>query len=258
MARTGHDGSPRDSEPLQQAAASASDDDDSSRIRVSYMAPTSSAAKLVTAREVSSSRVSSRWMGTWTVALAGGFLLGALGWVAREYFSGGAAMLGDSAALWLALSWFVGSRESRAWRGAAMGWVALVATVTGYYLALLLVAHRGDYPATVVFWYAAALVGGPAFGFFGWLSRTGSSVLRAFSAAALGGAFIAEATSYATFGVYPRVMLALEVVVGLVLAGCLVRSWRGLASSAACLVALLFAGVTGWRIVATLYQRFAG
>lgn len=199
-----------------------------------------------------------REVGPWTVALAGGTVVGVASWAAHEYLPAGADLLGNSAALWLAVSWAAGSRSRRPAHGALVGAVALLVTVTAFYAALHAVAGRGDFASTVGFWYVASLAGGPVFGLFGWLRATGRPVWRGLSAAAIGAAFLAEAAVYARQPAGLHTALTVEVVVGLVTPFALARSRRDAAATLGWLPVVLAAGAAGWVAVLMLYPRLAG
>jgi hypothetical protein len=195
----------------------------------------------------------------WAVALIGGLVVGVGCWAAHEYLPGQAHLLGESAALWLAVAWLAGSRARRPAIGALAGLAAIIVTITAFYLALAGIAGRGEFPATMRFWYVAALVGGPVFGVFGWLRRTRSSVRRGLSAAALGAAFLAEAAIFARhIPIAASDALIAEAAVGLLLPFALSRRWRDAAAAAGWLPILLAAGAVGWVLVFTLYPRLAG
>jgi hypothetical protein len=198
-------------------------------------------------------------IGPWVVALAGGLTVGVGCWAAHEYLAGPAQLLGHSAALWLTVAWLAGSRVRRPAIGALAGLVALIATITAFYLALAGIVGRGEFAATMYFWYVAAVVGGPVFGVFGWLRTTNSSVFKGLSAAALGAVFLAEAAIYAwhSRGAMNGALIV-EAAVGLVLPFTLSRRWREAAATAGWLPVLLAAGAAGWALVFSLYPRLVG
>lgn len=102
------------------------------------------------------------------------------------------AGLGNAVSPWLVLPFAVGALAQRDRHASAVGLLACVAQVLGYYL----VAHLrgfGVSTAFVVTWAVAGLLGGPLFGWAGRAWRTATGRLRGAGPALLVGSWVSEA-----------------------------------------------------------------
>jgi hypothetical protein len=151
------------------------------------------------------------WRGAWTVtfALGLGAVAGALSWYGHDRMYGGARLLGDSAAAWLAIA-FVAGRQTRSVVGGALaGFLALGVAVLAYYAAQEAYAMWVESDRAIGYWQLLAAVTGPVFGSMGAASRAAmratpsvasgmastfsAPVLRGLAVAGMGAACCAEA-----------------------------------------------------------------
>jgi hypothetical protein len=99
--------------------------------------------------------------------------------------------------VWIALAFFTGAWLCRAWMSTAAGCASLASAVVAYYgfgLTLGDRAHLGlaVIGPTLLFWLAAAFVGGPTFGFLGFAFRHGRKAIGFVGALALPAVIVAE------------------------------------------------------------------
>lgn len=178
----------------------------------------------------------------WLSGIATGLAVGAVS--VFPYQGGGAVLhvLGHSAALWLLVAFGFGAAADSVRRGALAGLVCLVAVVVGFYVVMQLVNPAYRVVHTALFWLAAALIGGPAYGAAGAIWRRGSDRARGVASAAMGAAFLAESVLFHA----PQYVRIGEAVVGVAVAVVLARRPAPLFAAAASFPVFLIAGVIGW------------
>jgi hypothetical protein len=137
----------------------------------------------------------------WAAAAAGGVLLGSASLLPYFGTAGAAHVLGNSAAIWLACAYAIGTRSGGYLRGAAAGTSLLLVTLTAFYAGtyLLYPAHSSlasDVAYGDTLWLIPAVCGGSSFGALGWLRHSQRPVLQAMASSALGAAFLAESALY--------------------------------------------------------------
>jgi hypothetical protein len=190
----------------------------------------------------------------WAATVVAGLLVGIASLLAHEYLPPGPDLLGNSAAIWLALAFFAGFRARSAETAVAAGTLFLVTTLVTFYVMLPVLFGRADFPAVERFWLIAALVGGPVYGGLGWLARAERAVLRGLAAAALGAVFVSEAVAYGSTPV-ARWSLVAEAAFGLLVPLAFVRTRAQAAATLAWFPAFLVAGSVCWAATTTLFQR---
>jgi len=127
------------------------------------------------------------------LAALAGLAVGGLTSFGQTLFGGTAlAGLGNAVSPWLVLPFAVGALTRRDRHASAVGLLACVAQVLGYYL----VAHLrgfGVSTAFLVLWTFAGVLGGPLFGWAGRAWRTATGRRRGFGPALLVGCWVSEA-----------------------------------------------------------------
>lgn len=184
------------------------------------------------------------------LVIATGIGVGVLTSFGQTWLSGAASAFANSASAWLVAPYVLGALMPSARTAALAGLVACALQVVGYYATSEL---RG-FPsggAILVFWTAAAIVGGPVFGLAGHLWRTGPVHVRALGPAVLAGVFIAEGTwvYLHVLGYYSTAALWLSI--GAVLAASMIRRWRDLRW----LALTVGAGLVGEVLLARIYDQ---
>ncbi|TXR55541.1 DUF6518 family protein [Quadrisphaera setariae] len=121
-------------------------------------------------------------------AVAVGLVAGVVSFAVHDALPALWDRLGDSAALWCLLTWWVGQRVrplSLLWAG-LVGLVTQLCLLVGFYGSLVVLAGRGDDPLRVLQWMGLALLAGPAFGALGalrwsrgWPSSASSALVGA-------------------------------------------------------------------------------
>jgi Family of unknown function (DUF6518) len=134
-----------------------------------------------------------RLIGQVLVAGLAGLVAGGLT-SAGQTLLGGTALAGLTNAVspWLVLPFAVGAAARRDRQAAALGFLACLSQVVGYYL----VADLRDFgvsTSTLVTWAAAAVLGGPVLGWAGRSWRAATGRLRGVGPALLVGAWVSEA-----------------------------------------------------------------
>ena len=187
------------------------------------------------------------WRAAWVVtfALLLGAVAGPLSWYAHDHLSGGARLLGDSAAAWLAIAFVAGRRARSVPGGAVAGFLALGTAVLAYYAVQQTYGTWTESETAVSYWQLLAAVTGPVAGGLGAASRLSRPLLRGLAVAAMSAAFCAEAlTGYsgalsdATRDLYLR-----EGLIGIAVLAVLCREWRSLLAGLCWLPVLSLAGM---------------
>jgi len=154
--------------------------------------------------------------------------------------------IGNFCAPWLVLAFLAGHRQS-SWRpGAAAGMLIDVACVVGFYargltfhryswglpestpVVTLAVTSLGYWLYNMRFWLLAAMVGGATYGALGFSWRRRRAL---FAGLAIAVPFLAEPVLWPLRNGYyqgPWMLWAIEVAIGLVIIGVIVRYWRRL------------------------------
>jgi hypothetical protein len=194
---------------------------------------------------------SGRWL--WPTTIAAGLVIGALSVLPYAYVTGPLHVLGNSAAVWLLIAFFVGILAGSPRRGAVGGAVTLLAVVTGFFVAMQLLYPADSFGRTAVFWLVAAVIGGPVFGWFGALWHRGD-VPRGVTSAAMGAAFVAEALLFPA-GPSLRHVLG-EGLFGVLLTLGLARGRRPLIAALCAFPIFMLAGAVGWFVTRDLMHLY--
>jgi hypothetical protein len=184
----------------------------------------------------------------WVFAIAASLAVGVASVYPYVYISGPAHIIGNSAAIWLLIAFFIGTAAGSPARGAAAGTAALIAMVLGFYAGVHVLYPADDLRSVVVFWLGAALVGGAVFGWCGDWWRSDSARAEGVTAAVVGATFLAEAWFFfRQDGGW--VDLVLEALAGAVLTFFLARGRRQRIIALCTLPVLFGAGLAGWKLV---------
>lgn len=147
-----------------------------------------------------------------------GLAIGTATSFAQAHLDGPWAALANSASPWLLGGFVAGAVQIRLAGAVAAGLGACVLEVVAYYV---VTAARG-YPinhAEIVFWAVCAVVGGPIFGYGGWVWLREPSRFRPMGASLLPATFIAEAIGTYTLRLQYHTTMLLYLVIGVVLFG---------------------------------------
>jgi hypothetical protein len=169
----------------------------------------------------------------WTLifALVIGTVFGPVSWYAHDHLDGLPGMLGDSAAVWLAIAFLAGWWATNPSTGALAGLLALGWSVVTYYAAQRTHGDWVEGTDAVQYWQVLAAVTGPVMGALGAAARTGSPRARGFALAAVGAAGLAEAVRGMRSGAGEVSLFGWEALVAVLLPLALTRHRKALVAA---------------------------
>lgn len=181
------------------------------------------------------------------LAVVAGLAVGVLTSFGQRYLGGALDPLVNSASAWLVMPFVLGLVARTPGGAAAAGLTCCLLQLVGYDLT----AHLRGYGVSAsreVFWAVCAVIGGPAFGAAGWLSRRGHGRLRGLGPAVLAAAFLAEGVWNYLHELHYYGSAALWIGIGLVLVALTLRERRTALWLAVTLPAGLIAEIVLTRI----------
>jgi hypothetical protein len=185
----------------------------------------------------------------WIVGI--GLAFGALTVLGQAILPGSWNHFANSGAVWLVAAFMVGIWTPSVLWAMMGGFISLIMALAGYTVVITVLGLTYPFSA-MAFWGTVALVGGPVFGLAGqWWRHPTGSWRHATSAALMGGVFIAEGWYLLTI---IQDMLAgwVSIVIGVLFAILLPRSWKDRFHSLAALVPIVLLGIGAFALLARL------
>jgi Family of unknown function (DUF6518) len=212
--------------------------------------------------ELTAMSVSPRWR-LWVIASAAGIVLGGVSLIPYFGTAGVTHYLGNSAAIWLAAAFAVGTVAGTRWRAAIAGVLTLLITLEAFAVGTQILygtPQNGWVPVVRILglWAIPAVAGGSIYGVLGWFWGTGTPARRGLAAAAAGAAFLAEA-GYTLLRSYPGAdgTAALAAALGAAAILALARGRRARLAAISWLPVFLLAGLAGLAVAFGLVAAIA-